>query len=65
MTTTYPLIGLTSVIAAALLGSFMDREQRLMLLEQHWRDAALTDTLTALPNRRWFELFAVSTLETD
>jgi diguanylate cyclase len=52
---TYPLIGITSVIAAALLGSFMDRERRLLFVERHWRDAALRDPLTLLPNRRWFE----------
>lgn len=56
--TMYPLICFTSIVAAGVLGTFMDRERRLMLLEQHWRGAALTDALTELPNRRWFERIA-------
>lgn len=58
----YPLIGFTSVVAGGLLGTFMDRERRLMMREQHWRDAALTDALTQLPNRRWFEHIAKNAL---
>ena len=54
----YPVIAPTSIISAALLGSFMEREWRMMLLEEIWRNAALTDQLTGPPNRRWFERVA-------
>ncbi|WP_224703850.1 GGDEF domain-containing protein [Devosia aquimaris] len=50
-----PFVLLASVVAAVLLGLFVERELAQILREQEWKTRALTDPLTALPNRRAFE----------
>jgi diguanylate cyclase len=50
-----PYMVATSVTASVLLGLFVDRELNQIAREQHWKTRALTDPLTALPNRRAFE----------
>ena len=50
-----PYMVLASVSASVLLGLFVDRELHQIAREQHWKTHALTDPLTALPNRRAFE----------
>lgn len=50
-----PYMVSASVFASVLLGLFVDRELNQIAREQHWKTRALTDPLTALPNRRAFE----------
>lgn len=50
-----PYMVSTSVFASVLLGLFVERELKQIAREQHWKTGALTDPLTALPNRRAFE----------
>lgn len=50
-----PYMVATSVAASLMLGLFVDRELNQIAREQHWKTHALTDPLTALPNRRAFE----------
>ncbi len=50
-----PYMVSTSVVGAVLLGLFVERELRQIEREQQWKMRALTDPLTALPNRRGFE----------
>jgi diguanylate cyclase len=50
-----PYMVTASVFASVLLGLFVDRELNQIAREQHWKAGALTDPLTALPNRRAFE----------
>ena len=50
-----PYMLFASVSASVLLGLFVEREMRQIAREQHWKTRALTDPLTALPNRRAFE----------
>jgi diguanylate cyclase len=50
-----PYMVTASVSASVLLGLFVDRELNQIAREQHWKTRALTDPLTALPNRRAFE----------
>ena len=50
-----PYMLAASVFASVLLGLFVDRELNQIEREQHWKTRALTDPLTALPNRRAFE----------
>jgi len=50
-----PYMVSASVIGAVLLGLFVERELRQIDREQQWKMRALTDPLTALPNRRGFE----------
>ena len=50
-----PYMVTASVFASVLLGLFVDRELNQIAREQHWKTRALTDPLTALPNRRAFE----------
>lgn len=50
-----PYMVTASVLASVLLGLFVDREINQIAREQHWKTRALTDPLTALPNRRAFE----------
>ncbi|KQX35746.1 hypothetical protein ASD04_13305 [Devosia sp. Root436] len=50
-----PYMVAASVFASVLLGLFVDRELNQIAREQHWKTRALTDPLTALPNRRAFE----------
>jgi len=50
-----PYMTAASVGASVLLGLFVDRELNQISREQHWKTSALTDPLTALPNRRAFE----------
>lgn len=49
-----PLLSLTIMISAVVLGSFMERELRLIASELEWRENAITDDLTGLHNRRKF-----------
>ncbi len=44
-----------AVIATGILGSFIERERRLISVEHHLRSDAHTDPLTGLANRRQFE----------
>lgn len=53
--TTWPLIAVTSVVAGAFLGSFMERERSAIERERHWHKSAMSDALTGLLNRRGFE----------
>lgn len=50
-----PYIAGASVFASVLLGLFVDRELNQIAREEAWKTRALTDPLTALPNRRAFE----------
>ena len=50
-----PYMVASSVFASVLLGLFVDRELNQIAREQQWKTRALTDPLTALPNRRAFE----------
>lgn len=50
-----PYMVAASVCASVLLGMFVDRELNQIAREQSWKTHALTDPLTALPNRRAFE----------
>jgi diguanylate cyclase len=50
-----PYMVAASVTASVLLGLFVDRELNQIAREQQWKTRALTDPLTALPNRRAFE----------
>lgn len=50
-----PYMVTTSVVASVLLGLFVDRELNQIAREEHWKTRAMTDPLTALPNRRAFE----------
>lgn len=50
-----PYVVLASVLGAVVLGLFVERELAQILREQEWKTSALTDSLTALPNRRAFE----------
>jgi diguanylate cyclase len=50
-----PYMVSASVFASVLLGLFVDRELNQIAREEHWKTRALTDPLTALPNRRAFE----------
>lgn len=50
-----PYMVTTSVVASVLLGLFVDRELNQIAREDHWKTRAMTDPLTALPNRRAFE----------
>src|SRR5215217_7972786 len=50
-----PYMIMASVFASVLLGLFVDRELNQIAREEHWKTRALTDPLTALPNRRAFE----------
>ena len=50
-----PYIIVASVVASVVLGLFLDRELNQIAREEHWKTRALTDPLTALPNRRAFE----------
>ncbi|KKB85245.1 hypothetical protein VW29_06735 [Devosia limi DSM 17137] len=50
-----PYILVASVFASVVLGLFLDRELNQIAREEHWKTRALTDPLTALPNRRAFE----------
>lgn len=50
-----PYMVVASVFASVLLGSFVERELTQIEREQAWKTRALTDSLTALPNRRAFE----------
>ncbi|WP_332692324.1 GGDEF domain-containing protein [Devosia sp.] len=50
-----PYMVTASVTASVLLGLFVERELTQIEREQHWKTDALTDPLTALPNRRAFE----------
>ena len=50
-----PFVLLASVLGAVLLGLFVERELSQIQREQDWKTRALTDPLTALPNRRAFE----------
>lgn len=53
--TTWPLIAVTSVVAGAFLGAFMERERLAIERERHWQKSAMSDALTGLLNRRGFE----------
>ena len=50
-----PYMVSASVFGAVLLGLFVERELRQIHREDQWKMRALTDPLTALPNRRGFE----------
>jgi len=50
-----PYMVTTSVVASVLLGLFVDRELNQIAREEQWKTRAMTDPLTALPNRRAFE----------
>jgi diguanylate cyclase len=50
-----PYMVAVSVLASVLLGLFVDRELNQIARETQWKLRALTDPLTALPNRRAFE----------
>lgn len=50
-----PYMVSVSVFGAVLLGLFVERELSQIDREQQWKNRALTDPLTALPNRRGFE----------
>lgn len=50
-----PYMITASVAASVLLGLFVDRELNQIAREEQWKDRALTDPLTTLPNRRAFE----------
>lgn len=50
-----PYMVSASIFASVLLGLFVDRELNQIAREEHWKTRALTDPLTALPNRRAFE----------
>lgn len=50
-----PYMVAVSVVASVLLGLFVDRELNQIARERQWEERALTDPLTALPNRRAFE----------
>ena len=50
-----PYMVAASVFASVLLGLFVERELSQIEREQAWKTRALTDPLTALPNRRAFE----------
>jgi diguanylate cyclase len=50
-----PYMVTASVAASILLGLFVDRELNQISRERQWKARALTDPLTALPNRRAFE----------
>lgn len=45
----------SAIIASVFLGMFVDRELNQIEREQQWKTRAMTDPLTALPNRRAFE----------
>lgn len=49
-----PLLAVTILISAVVLGSFMERELRLISSESEWRENAVTDELTGVFNRRKF-----------
>lgn len=49
-----PLLSITIMISAVVLGSFMERETRLISSESLWRLNAVTDELTGVFNRRKF-----------
>ena len=50
-----PYMIAASVFSSVLLGLFVDRELNQIAREEAWKTRALTDPLTALPNRRAFE----------
>lgn len=50
-----PYMVASAVIASVFLGMFVDRELNQIDREQQWKTRAMTDPLTALPNRRAFE----------
>lgn len=50
----YPPTLIASLIAALILGRFIERELRHFKREQLWQREAFTDALTALPNKRAF-----------
>lgn len=49
-----PMLCITIMISAVVLGSFMERELRLISSESIWRKNAVTDELTGVFNRRKF-----------
>jgi diguanylate cyclase len=60
-----PYMVAASVAASVLLGLFVDRELRQIVREADWKTRALTDPLTALPNRRAFERGMASLRQDD
>ncbi|MGV8853697.1 MAG: GGDEF domain-containing protein [Devosia sp.] len=55
MSLVVPYMMSASVFGAVLLGLFVERELGQIEREDQWKMRALTDPLTALPNRRGFE----------
>ncbi|MEP4434238.1 MAG: diguanylate cyclase [Hyphomicrobiales bacterium] len=49
-----PILAFAILISTVVLGSFMERELRLISSESEWRENAVTDELTGLFNRRKF-----------
>lgn len=49
-----PVLSISIMICAVVLGSFMERELRLISSESIWRENAVTDELTGVFNRRKF-----------
>ncbi|WP_168199110.1 GGDEF domain-containing protein [Pseudorhodobacter turbinis] len=54
VTTVVPVIVAGCIFGAIAMGSLMERERRYIYSERNWRESALTDPLTDLPNRRGF-----------
>lgn len=60
MVNVYPLLLISSIISALILGLLLDREQRMLTREQNLKYDADMDFLTGLPNRRHFTRTAAS-----
>lgn len=54
MVNVYPLLLISSVASALILGLLLDRELRLLIRERNLKQDADLDYLTGLPNRRHF-----------
>ncbi|MCW1934103.1 GGDEF domain-containing protein [Pararhodobacter zhoushanensis] len=52
--TVVPVLTVSCIIGALVMGLIIDRERRYIRTEKFWRETAGTDSLTGLPNRRSF-----------
>ncbi|WP_370269216.1 diguanylate cyclase [Nioella sp.] len=52
--TVVPVLTVSCIVGALVMGLIIDRERRYIRTEKFWRETAETDSLTGLPNRRSF-----------
>jgi len=57
-----PAIVIGSIVSALIMAGFLQRERNYITSERLWREDALTDPLTKLPNRRSFFHLVESTV---